>query len=708
VTVADRGYYIVLLSIHGLIRGEDPELGRDADTGSQVQYVLDLARTLSEHPKVERVELMTRHILSTKVDYQYGQHLEQIADRAWIVRFPCGPARYLHKESLWPYLPQFVDGCLQHFRQRGTVPDVVHGHYADAGEVALRLGTLLGVPMVYTGHSLGRIKLRRLMEKGLNEDVIEKRYRFNRRIGAEEGVLRDADLVIASTGHEADEQYGLYEHDAGDRMVVIPPGVDLGRFRPPRRGERFGFAAEIDRFLSDPKKPVILAMQRPDDRNNLSTLLRAYGESERLREMANLVLMIGTRGKIGDLAKGRRRILTEMLPLIDHYDLHGSVAYPKRHEPDDAPEVYRFAASRRGVLVNPALTEPFGLALIEAAASGLPLVATHDGGPREIVGNCGNGVLVDPLEAGSIEEGLFDVLSDRDSWRRRARAGVRGATEYYSWKGHVKRYVAELEQLLRKRRRGRSLPPVRMITADKLIVCDIDNTLVGDEEALAVFLEWLRANRERFAFGVATGRVLERAVDVLEGWGVPSPDVLITGVGSEIHYIRSDPVADVGWSSRIDHEWDPKQIRVVLAGLPGLKLKPKVDQRPFKLSYFADAEGWPGVRQVRHRLRDRGLRANVVFSQGVNVDLLPHRASKSRAVEYLCERFGVAADDVLVAGDSGNDAGMLRSAGHGVVVGNFSPELRSLRGRDNIYFARATHARGILEGIAVSGFLERG
>ena len=54
------GLYIALISVHGLIRGEDAELGRDADTGGQVGYVLDLARALSNHPDVERVDLLTR------------------------------------------------------------------------------------------------------------------------------------------------------------------------------------------------------------------------------------------------------------------------------------------------------------------------------------------------------------------------------------------------------------------------------------------------------------------------------------------------------------------------------------------------------------------------------------------------------------------------------------------------------------------------
>ena len=298
----ERGLYIALISVHGLIRGEDPELGRDADTGGQVQYVLDLARALSQRPDVDRVELLTRQILSTNVDYQYGEPDEKIADKARIVRLPCGPHRYLHTEALWKYLPQFVDEALQHFRRSRRVPDVIHSHYADAGAVGVRLARLLDTVLIHTGHSLGRSKRQRVLDKGMEPEVIEKRFRMSRRIAAEERVLDAADLVIASTDQEVEEQWGQYPPHPKSRMLVIAPGVNLDRFRPPKRGDkRPEIAATISRFLERPKKPQILALQRPDERKNLATLIRAYAEHDELRQLANLVLVIGTRDDIPEL-----------------------------------------------------------------------------------------------------------------------------------------------------------------------------------------------------------------------------------------------------------------------------------------------------------------------------------------------------------------------------------------------------------------------
>ncbi|MFQ5487829.1 MAG: HAD family hydrolase, partial [Gammaproteobacteria bacterium] len=120
-----EGLYILLISIHGLIRGHNLELGRDSDTGGQIKYVLELARAVAEDPRVARVDLLTRQVLDPKVDSDYAEPMEEIAPKAFIVRLPCGPRRYLRKEVLWPYLDSFADRALAHIRAVGRVPDRV-------------------------------------------------------------------------------------------------------------------------------------------------------------------------------------------------------------------------------------------------------------------------------------------------------------------------------------------------------------------------------------------------------------------------------------------------------------------------------------------------------------------------------------------------------------------------------------------------------
>lgn len=699
--ITTEGLYIVLISVHGLTRGHDLELGRDADTGGQIKYVVELARALAQNEKVARVDLLTRMVIDPKVSDDYAQPYERLDDKAYIVRLQCGPRRYLRKEVLWPYLDGFADRALQHIRRVGRVPDIIHSHYADAGHAGARLASLLGVPLIYTGHSLGRVKHQRLIHQGVKPEVIESQYHISRRIEAEEVALDNAVLVIASTSQEVDEQYSLYDNYQPRRMSVIPPGIDLERFYPPKRSARDKppIYHELARFLRQPDKPMILAMSRPDARKNIGSLIKAYGESERLRELANLVIVAGNRDDIQSFEKGPRTVLTEMLQLIDYYDLYGSAAYPKHHGADDVPALYRLASRTRGVFVNPALTEPFGLTLIEAAATGLPIIATEDGGPRDIIAHCENGVLIDPLDVERLSEVMEHSLADREQWRQWSKNGLRGVKAHYSWPSHVKKYLQGMRKVVGKGHKARLVPQARsrLPTVDRILVCDVDNTLLGDMDGLRELLQRLRKADHHIGFAVASGRNIDSTLKVLKEWGVPVPDILITAVGTEIHYGHG-MVCDEVWQKHIDHRWEPGPLREAMKDFPGLKLQPKDDQREHKISYYLGSDA-PSRREVVRHLRKLDLHANVIYSHQSYLDLLPIRASKGLALRHIGMKWGLLPERFLVAGDSGNDEEMLSGYTLGVVVGNHSQELERLRGQEWIYFADGNYAWGILEGI---------
>lgn len=704
---------ILMLSVHGLVRGHDPELGRDADTGGQVGYVLELARALGRHPRVAHVDLVTRLIEDERLPADYARPFEELGPHARLVRLPFGPRRYLRKEVLWPHLGQLVDRCLDFLRDQPTLPDVIHSHYADAGWVGKELSHLLGVPLVHTGHSLGRCKKRRMLDAGRAEAALERQFNFTRRFAAEEETLEQASLVVASTQDEVSRQYLLYEAFQPGRSAVIPPGVDTSRFLPPQ-GRGLRGLPWIDRFLTDPRKPLIVAVARPAPKKNLATLVMAYGEDPELRSMANLAVVAGTRDDLTQADETARGVLLELLLLMDRYDLYGHLALPKRHGKEDVPELYRLAADRGGVLVNPALTEPFGLTLLEAAASGLPLVATREGGPREIVANCRNGLVVDPLDRGALRAALKEAISDEARWRRWSRNGLRGVERTYTWHGHVETYVKACDRVLvkeRKRARRRvharagDTTPAGLAGAGLVLLTDIDETLLGDAEGLRELLDWKSRVSTPMVFGVATGRTLARALDVLGRWSVPVPDLLITSVGTEIHY-GPDLVRDESWSRHLRHLWRRDALAEVLTGLPGLKLQVPENQGELKLSFEVDPVRMGSVERLYSRLRERDLMARLVYSQGKYLDVIPLRAGKGQALRFLAYREGLSPRQFVVAGDSGNDTDMLLGDTRAVVVGNYKPELEPLRGSEQVYFATAPFARGILEGLSHYGFGE--
>lgn len=704
--------YILMLSVHGLIRAHELELGRDADTGGQILYVVELAKALGRHPHVAQVDVLTRRVEDDGVAADYAVPAEPLGRNARLLRLPCGPRRYLRKEALWNHLDQWVDHIIGYLREQSRLPDVIHSHYADAGYVGVQLSQLLGVPLVHTGHSLGRSKRQRLLDHGRKPEAIDRQFNFARRIAAEEDVLAQAALVVTSTAQESHEQYGVYDNYQAAKMAVIPPGTDTSRFAPPGRAPVPAHVpALVDRFLAQPRKPLVLAICRPEVRKNLRRLVAAFGETPALRERANLAVVAGNRDDIRALDEAQAAVLTDLLLDVDRHDLWGSVALPKQHHQDDVPALYRLAAQRRGVFVNPALTEPFGLTLIEAAASGLPVVATHDGGPRDIIAHCGNGVLVDPLDTADIGRALLEVIADARAWQRYARRGVAGVARHYTWDAHVAKYLKALDRVVhrsrkqvRRERAAQRTAATAMPYVERLLVSDIDNTLIGDRAGLVALIQQLRTRPREFGFGVATGRHLPSALEVLRQSRVPPPDVMITAVGSEIHY-GAALRPDFGWRRHIQYRWRRDALAALFDGTPGLSLQSDDQQSDLKLSYNVDASRAPALDELRRRVREAGLHANLVYSHDAFLDVLPLRASKGQAVRYLAYKWGLPLHAFLVAGDSGNDLEMLLGDTQAVVVANHSAELAHLRGMEQVYFAGAPCAAGILEGMAHYGFV---
>jgi sucrose-phosphate synthase len=638
-------------------------------------------------------------VVDPQVSGDYARPSEPISDRCQIVRIDGGPDGYIAKEQLWDHLDSFTDNLIDWIQHQDRVPDVVHSHYADAGYVGVRVANQLGVPLVHTGHSLGRDKRKRLLARGLKHDEIEHKYNMSRRVDAEEEILANADLVITSTNNEVEQQYGLYNYYDPTRMAVIPPGTDLEQFHPPGEGEEIAFVRQLEQFLKEPGKPLIVALSRPDERKNLLTLVESFGESPALREAANLLIVAGNRDDIRDMEPGAQAVLTDLLVLIDSYNLYGKVAVPKRHRPSEVPEIYRMATGLKGVFINPALTEPFGLTLLEAAASGLPVVATENGGPVDIIENCRNGELVDPLDKEAIATALLKLLQSDSDWQSASRNGIAGVRKHYSWQSHAESYLQRIAALDGLQRPLAPTVAARKRYRNRAVFSDLDQNLIGNPAALRRFVEVIHENRKCVVFGIATGRRIDRALSVMQKHKIPIPDVLISGLGTRIHYGR-DLTEDAFWRDHIDHHWNPERVRRVLSDCPGLKPQPKEDQSKHKVSYYYDGEKAPAIEEIVDLLRQREVTANVIHSFGQFLDIIPSRASKGLALRYVAQQLEIPLEHVLAAGGSGADEDMMRGNTLAVVVGNrHHEELSALVDMDRIYFAQQPHALGILEAI---------
>lgn len=690
---------ILHFSIHGLIRGENMELGRDPDTGGQCLYVLELVKALARDERVGRVSLVTRRVFDDKISSDYAEAVEDLGNGADIRRIEAGPRRYLRKEVLWRHLDAFVDGTLAWLRRERRVPDLIHAHYGDAGYVGRQVAAVLGCPFAYTGHSLGRVKRQRLGDGGVNSADVERRYNLDARIEAEEMSLDAASIVCTSTQQEVDEQYSLYDQYAEERMRVIPPGVDLTRFDGEGNPEVIrSVAAKLDRFLKDPSKPAAFAIARADERKNLIGLVRAFGGNEWLRENANLVLIGGNRDKLSKLPPGGRKVWNELLKAIDDLDLYGVCAIPKKHEAPEVAGFYRWTSERKGVFVNPAFTEPFGLTLLEAAAAGLPLVATNDGGPRDILANCENGELVNALDSDEIGRAIEGILSDPERQAKLSETGGVKVREFYSWDAHVRRYLTYLEGILPKGGRPDEEGSRQLLAkAEHWVVMDLPPNLENESDELVE--RWRALFRSNdLGLGIATGLSYEDAREVINRLRMPKPAFIITGLGANIRYGKTG-VRDEVWEKQVKIRWNHAAVLEALGKDGNLELQPEESQHPLKVSYFWKGDGKAVPKKILGSLREHGVAAKVMVTAGCFVDVVPVRSGKDVALRYLEHKWGINPAKIYYFGTYGNDISVVRGRNLSAIAKDSDAALSRLRSRPRLYKCKQSGLAGFFEGL---------
>ena len=122
---------------------------------------------------------------------------------------------------------------------------------------------------------------------------------------------------------------------------------------------------------------------------------------------------------------------------------------------------------------------------------------------------------------------------------------------------------------------------------------------------------------------------------------------------------------------------------------------------------YTMAPGKDRLARIHHVLTKNRFKYTLIYSQDQHLDILPYRASKGKAIRYLSYKWGVPLKNILVCGDSGNDAEMLKGEPLGVVVGNYSPELETLRSAKQIYFAKKFHAGGMMEDLLHYQFIQK-
>jgi len=262
-----------------------------------------------------------------------------------------------------------------------------------------------------------------------------------------------------------------------------------------------------------------------------------------------------------------------------------------------------------------------------------------------------------------------------------------------------------------------------------LLCTDLDRTLlpngIQQESPQARRLFGRVAAHTEVTLVYVSGRHLALVDRAINSYALPRAHYVITDVGTRI-YSRQPRGWEVWpqWEAEIGRDWgamDHAGLRALFADIRQLRVQEASKQSRFKLSYYLplQADRVALENEMQRRLQAQGVRASLVWSldepAGVGLlDVLPLGATKLHAVEFLREQLGLAVEQTLFAGDSGNDLPVLTSHLPAVLVANANPEVRAeaqaeaaaAGHAERLYLARGgllgmngNYAAGILEGL---------
>ena len=310
--------------------------------------------------------------------------------------------------------PDFADDLFAAVKEAGTDYTLVHSHYWTSAGPGLRLAEKIGVPHVFTGHTIAAIKER---AGGAPEPDARK--------SAEDAAVRRSHAVVTFTEDESATLSGLFGL-APERAHAVPMGVDLGLFRPHARLE-----ARATLGIGRGER-VLLSVGRIEPFKGTDVLVRGVALLDTSQDVR--LLVVGGREDEPGVAWLREAARENGVSNL----LDWRAAVPQ----SDLPAYYAAA----DICVVPSLHEMFGLVALEAMACGTPVVASDAGGLRELVRHSETGLLCKSGDAAALAEALDALLRDVSLAERMGAKGVLRA-ERFTWDASAARLAAVYEQV---------------------------------------------------------------------------------------------------------------------------------------------------------------------------------------------------------------------------------------------------------------------
>jgi glycosyltransferase involved in cell wall biosynthesis len=342
-----------------------------------------------------------------------------------VIHVPAGPACFIPKETMLPYMEQFARFMIRFARRQKIPYELMHANFFMSGMVARQVKAVLGVPFVMTFHALGRV--RRLSQKDADAfpDV---------RFAIEESLMHEADRIIAECPQDQLDMEQLYDAPS-ESIDVVPCGFDPDEFWPVSLDARQQLGLAREEF-------VLLQLGRMVPRKGVDNVIRATAILRHQYQMPVRLLVVGGNGETPDPVAtpelGRLMALTDALGVNDAVTFVG-----QRHR-----DQLRYYYSTADVFVTTPWYEPFGITPLEAMACGTPVVGTAVGGIKTTVVEGETGYLVPPNDPEALAEKLAWLQRNPHVAQRMGWAGMRRAYQHFTWRHVATNIAAVYERVL--------------------------------------------------------------------------------------------------------------------------------------------------------------------------------------------------------------------------------------------------------------------
>lgn len=393
------------------------------DSGGQNVYVAQLAKHLAAIG--HKVDIFTRR------DNECTPEIVKSINGVRIIHVRAGPATFVRKEELLPFMGEFAENLLAFCRQQSRPYDIMHANFFMSGLVSLRIKRKLHIPFVITFHALGRV--RRLYQQEADEFPEERPL-------IEEQIIADTDRLIAECTQDKEDLINLYRADPS-KITVIPCGFDSAELWPT---EKTHARATLGLRMED---RIILQLGRMVPRKGVDTVISAVALLRRVHGIDAKLLIVGGESDQPDPMItpeiGRLQAIAEAENISDRVIFAGRCNR----------RMLRFYYSAADIFVTTPWYEPFGITPVEAMACGIPVIGAAVGGIKTTVCNGKTGFLVPPHNPAAVSERIAYLYANPERLKAYGESGLKRANDQFTWAKVTERIAHLYETVVHKEQR---------------------------------------------------------------------------------------------------------------------------------------------------------------------------------------------------------------------------------------------------------------